>query len=275
MSAIAQPVSGSRSVAEAASVRAVDVSRTYRHENGRDLLAVDSVSLSVARSEFCSILGPSGCGKSTILMMMAGLYPTTSGQIFINETPVVGPFTDLGMVFQKDVLLDWRTVLNNVLLPIEIKRPPHTRAKETYRERALELLALVGLHDFASAYPEELSGGMRQRAAICRALVHDPPLLLMDEPFGALDALTRERLNLDLMRLTAESAKTVVFVTHSIEEAVLLSDQIVVLTPRPGKVLRSLPVDLPRPRSLATRADPGFHRLVNDIRDLFHSTGVI
>jgi NitT/TauT family transport system ATP-binding protein len=208
-------------------------------------------------------------------MMIAGLYAPTSGQILIDDVAVEGPFSDLGIVFQKDVLLDWRTVLNNVLLPMEVKRRMQAKAKETYRRRALELLSLVGLEDFANAYPEELSGGMRQRVAICRALIHDPPLLLMDEPFGALDALTRERLNLDFMHLTEASAKTVVFVTHNIEEAVLLSDQVVVLTPRPGNVLRSLRVELPRPRTLATRAEPTFHHLVNEIRDLFHSTGVI
>ena len=276
MSNSVQHVSGSRSSVAAAAVRVVDVSRTYRRERGGDLQAVDRVSMNVPNAEFCSILGPSGCGKSTMLMMIAGLYPPTSGQIFIGNVPVEAPFSDLGMVFQKDVLLDWRTVLDNVLLPIEIKRRTRSGAPPVpYRARALELLSLVGLQDFANAYPEELSGGMRQRAAICRALIHDPPLLLMDEPFGALDALTRERLNLDLMRLTAESAKTVVFVTHSIEEAVLLSDQIVVLTPRPGRVLRTVRVDLPRPRTLATRAEPAFHRLVDDIRNLFHSTGVI
>jgi NitT/TauT family transport system ATP-binding protein len=169
------------------------------------------------------------------------------------------------------VLLDWRTVLDNVLLPIEVKRRP----KGAYRERALELLELVGLGAFAGSYPHQLSGGMRQRVALCRALVPDPSLLLMDEPFGALDALTREKLNLDLMRLTTEAATTVVFVTHSIDEAVLLSDQIVLLTPRPGRVVRTMTVDLPRPRTLASRADPRFHRLVDEIRTELHAMGVL
>lgn len=262
---------GDPTTPSAASVRLDDVSRVYKGSGDGDLLAVDQVSLEIAPSEFCSILGPSGCGKSTLLMMIAGLYRTSSGQVFINDTPVNGPYTDLGIVFQRDVLLDWRTVLDNVLLPIEVKH----RSKDWYRKRATELLSMVGLSEFADAYPEQLSGGMRQRVAICRALVHDPPLLLMDEPFGALDALTREKLNLDLMRLTRESDKTVVFVTHSIDEAVLMSDRIMIMTPRPGKVLQILDIDLPKPRTIETRANPGFHALVHEIREAFHSMGII
>lgn len=261
---------GDQGASAAASVGLDAVSRVYKGDEG-DLLAVDQVSLEVAPSEFCSVLGPSGCGKSTLLMMIAGLYPTSAGQVFINGAPVNGPHTELGIVFQRDVLLEWRTVLDNVLLPVEVKH----LSKSRYRKRALELLSMVGLTEFANAYPEQLSGGMRQRVAICRALIHDPPLLLMDEPFGALDALTREKLNLDLMRLTTESNKTVVFVTHSIDEAVLMSDRLMVMTPRPGKVSRMLEVDLPKPRTLATRADPGFHALVSEIRDAFHSMGII
>jgi len=255
----------------AASVRLDEVSRLYKRGGNSDLLAVDRVSLEVFPAEFCSVLGPSGCGKSTLLMMIAGLYPTSSGRVFINDTLVNGPYTELGIVFQRDVLLDWRTVLDNVLLPIEVKG----LSKARYRERALELLNMVGLGEFAGAYPEQLSGGMRQRVAICRALVHDPPLLLMDEPFGALDALTREKLNLDLMRLTTESNKTMIFVTHSIDEAVLMSDRIVIMSPRPGKVTQVLEVDLPKPRTLETRADPHFHALVHKIREAFHSMGII
>jgi NitT/TauT family transport system ATP-binding protein len=252
-------------------VRLAAVSRAYPQEGGDDLLAVDRVSLDVAPARFCSVLGPSGCGKSTLLMMIAGLYRSTSGQVFVDEAPVDRPYAGLGMVFQRDVLLDWRTVLDNVLLPIEVRR----QSRRAYRERALALLDLVGLRAFAGAYPDQLSGGMRQRVALCRALIHDPSLLLMDEPFGALDALTREKLNLDVMRLLAESAKTVVFVTHSVDEAVLMSDQIVLLTPRPGRVVRTLAVDLPRPRTLETRADPRFHRLVGEIRAEIHAMGVL
>jgi NitT/TauT family transport system ATP-binding protein len=191
--------------------------------------------------------------------------------VLINGHVVTNPWGGVGMVFQRDVLLEWRSVLDNVLLPIEVKRWP----RREFRDQALALLDLVGLTEFASAYPDQLSGGMRQRVAICRALIHDPPLLLMDEPFGALDALTRERLNVDLLRLTTESAKTVLFVTHSIEEAVLISDQVVVMSPRPGRVLRAFNVDLPKPRNLATRSDARYHALVHEIREVFHSMGII
>ncbi len=239
----------------------------YELDTGENLQALRHLSVQVAASQFCSIVGPSGCGKSTLLMLIAGLYRPTGGRILIGRREVDGPWPDVGMVFQRDVLLDWRTVLDNVLLPVEIQRLPASR----YRDRAAALLDLVGLSGFAGTYPDQLSGGMRQRVAICRALIHDPPLLLMDEPFAAVDALTRERLNTDLLRLTLESPKTVVFVTHSIEEAVLLADQVAVMGPRPGEVLRTLPVDLPRPRGLDTRADPRFHGLVEEIRAVFHA----
>jgi NitT/TauT family transport system ATP-binding protein len=191
--------------------------------------------------------------------------------VLLNGEPVVGPYSNVGMVFQKDVLLDWRNVLDNVLLPIEVKR----LRRSSYQAKARSLLDLVGLGDFADAYPEQLSGGMRQRVAICRALVFDPPLLLMDEPFGSLDAMTREKLNLDLMRLTAESRTTVAFVTHSIDEAVLMSDRIFIMAPRPGRILRTIEVDINRPRTLATRAHARFHQLVTEIREVFHSMGII
>jgi NitT/TauT family transport system ATP-binding protein len=265
---------GVRTASAAASVEVDDLSMAYDRDerDGRDgLLALDRVRLSVAPSELCSIVGPSGCGKSTMLMLIAGLYRPTGGRVLINGHVVTKPWGGVGMVFQRDVLLEWRDVLDNILLPIEVKRWP----KKAFRDQARSLLELVGLADFASAYPDQLSGGMRQRVAICRALIHDPPLLLMDEPFGSLDALTREKLNVDLLRLTAESAKTVIFVTHSIEEAVLLSNQVVVMSPRPGRVLRTFKVDLPRPRNLATRADARYHGLVQEIRDVFHSMGII
>jgi NitT/TauT family transport system ATP-binding protein len=252
-------------------VRVVDLSHAYERDGETGLLALDRVSLSVGPGEFCAIVGPSGCGKSTLLMAVAGLYAPSAGNVFVNHTPVLAPYTDLGIVFQRDVLLEWRTVLDNVLLPVEIMR----FSKAAYRPRAEELLDLVGLREFATAYPAELSGGMRQRAAICRALVLDPPLLLMDEPFGALDALTREKLNMDLLRLTRDSRKTVVFITHDIDEAVLLADHVVVMGPRPGRVVRVLEIDLPRPRSLSTRIDMRFGQLVADIRQIFHSMGVI
>jgi len=253
-----------------ACVELKEVSMTYAGHPGPEVPALDGVTCTIPASQFCSIVGPSGCGKSTLLMVVAGLYRPSGGKVVINDEPVNGPWHGVGMVFQRDVLLEWRTVLDNVLLPIEVKRLPASK----FGERARWLLRLVGLDGFESSYPDQLSGGMRQRAAICRALIHDPQLLLMDEPFAAVDLLTREKLNLDLLRLTADSRKTVLFVTHSIEEAVLLSDQVVVMSPRPGTVLRRFEVDLPKPRSLESRSDPRFHRLVADIRNEFHSMGL-
>jgi NitT/TauT family transport system ATP-binding protein len=254
----------------ASTVSVVDVCKSYLRE-GRSQPAVDHASLEVAPGTFCSLVGPSGCGKSTLLMMIAGLYTPTSGTIRVDDTQVAGPIRDVGMVFQKDVLLEWRTVIDNVLLPIEVKRLP---VKE-YREKALALLELVNLRAYAQSYPDQLSGGMRQRVAICRALIHDPALLLMDEPFGALDALTREKLNFDLIALTAATKQTVVFVTHSIDEAVLMSDQIVVMTASPGRVFRTIPVAFDGPRTIETRAQPTYQRYVTEIREAFHALGVI
>lgn len=253
-----------------AAVEVDEVSMEYRLDTGEPLPALDRVRLSVPAGRFCSIVGPSGCGKSTLLMLIAGLYRPRAGRVVVGGRPVLSP-CHVGMVFQRDVLLDWRTVLDNVLLPVEVKRLPASH----YRDRARALLDLVGLTAFADTYPDQLSGGMRQRVALCRALVHDPPLLLMDEPFAAVDALTREKLHADLLRLTTESPKTVVFVTHSIEEAVLLADQVAVMGPRPGRVARMFPVDLPRPRDLATRADPRFHALVDEVRGVFHTMGLV
>ncbi|MGH7326974.1 MAG: ABC transporter ATP-binding protein [Polyangiaceae bacterium] len=253
-----------------APIQVVDVSKSYQR-GGALRPAVEHVSFDVRPGEFCSILGPSGCGKSTLLMMIAGLYPVTSGLIAVGGRPVAGPLGSVGMVFQRDVLLEWRSVLDNVLLPIEVKRLPI----RDYRERALELLDLVNLREYATAYPEQLSGGMRQRVSICRALIHEPPLLLMDEPFGALDALTREKINLDLLRLVGARAQSVIFVTHSIEEAVLMSDQIVVMTASPGRVLRTMRIEFEGPRSQKTRAHPRFQEFVTEIREALHSLGII
>ncbi|HTJ25330.1 MAG TPA: ABC transporter ATP-binding protein [Candidatus Limnocylindria bacterium] len=256
--------------ARAGAISVVDVCKSYVRE-GRERPAVDHASLEIAPGTFCSLVGPSGCGKSTLLMMIAGLYTPTSGTIRVDDAPVSGPVPGVGMVFQKDVLLEWRTVIDNVLLPIEVKHLP----LKAYREKALALLDLVNLRGYADSYPEQLSGGMRQRVAICRALIHDPALLLMDEPFGALDALTREKLNLDLIALTAQRGQTVVFVTHSIDEAVLMSDQIVVMTTSPGRVFRTLPVSFDGPRTMETRAEPRFLHYVTEIREAFHALGII
>lgn len=246
------------------------VSKEYRGARG-SVRALQDVSCDIERGEFVSVLGPSGCGKSTLLMMIAGLHPVSRGEIRIGGELVVRPYGELGIVFQQDVLMDWRTVLGNVLVQADFRKLPVSR----YRDRAAALLQSVGLEGFERNRPFELSGGMRQRVAICRALLHDPPLLLMDEPFGALDALTRERMGLDLQQVWRGSEKTVVFVTHSIDEAVFLSDRVVVMTPRPGHIREILPIDLARPRGLEIRESPEFHELVNHIHNTFKEIGIL
>ena len=233
---------------------------------GATLRALDGVRLSIREGEFVSILGQSGCGKSTLLKLTAGVMPSSEGEIRIAGKRVDGPFSDLGMVFQSPVLLEWRTVFANVMLPIEILGTDRTAGAD----RAGALLTMVGLAGFERLYPTELSGGMQQRVAICRALVTDPPLLLMDEPFGALDALTRDVMAAELLRIWDETRKTIVFVTHSIDEAVLLSDRVVVMTPRPGRVNRVVDIDLPRPRDVDVRYGPRFVELSQQLRDLIY-----
>jgi NitT/TauT family transport system ATP-binding protein len=254
----------------AATITVDGVSKYYETAD-EDVHAVQDVSLTVGSGEFVSLLGPSGCGKSTLLLMLAGLVEQTMGDIEIDGNEVDGPYTDLGIVFQEPVLLDWRKVLPNLLIQAEMRG----LRKQAYVERARELLELVGLETFEDRFPYELSGGMRQRVAICRALLHDPPLLLMDEPFGALDALTRDQLNVDLQSIWMGSAKTVVFVTHSIPEAVFLSDRVVVMSPRPGKVEEILEIDLPRPRPLSIRETPEFGRYTSEIQRVFNTLGII
>lgn len=246
------------------------VSKSFRGRSG-ELQAVQDVSLAIAPGEFVSLLGPSGCGKSTILTMLAGLMPPTSGSVTIDGEPVRGPIDELGIVFQRDVLLEWRTVLDNVMLPIQVKR----LNRQEYAPRAQELLELVGLQAFAKSYPHELSGGMRQRVAICRALIHSPRLLLMDEPFAALDALTREQLGADLLRIHSRYKPTVLFITHSIDEAVLLSDRVLLLSPRPARVVQEFKVDLAWPRSTATRRQPSYLSLVAGVRTAMEENGAL
>lgn len=231
--------------------------------------ALRDINLAVGEGEFISLVGPSGCGKSTLLRVVAGLRPMTSGTVVVGGVPVTKPIPKVGMVFQAAVLLKWRSILDNVLLPAELAG---LNARD-YRTRALELLELVGLGDFSGKRPNELSGGMQQRVALCRALLLDPPLLLMDEPFGALDAMTRDDMNLELLRVWGETGgsegrKTILFVTHSIPEAVFLSDRVVVMSPRPGRVAEVLDINLPRPRSVETRASAEFGKYSLDIYDL-------
>ena len=212
--------------------------------------ALDDVSLRVGRNEFVTLVGRSGCGKSTLLRMIAGLQKPTSGTVTVGGKAVEKPRQDVSFMFQKAALLPWRTVLDNVMLPVEILRLD----KDTHRRRAHELLELVGLAGFEKRLPRELSGGMQQRVSLCRSLIQNPDVLLMDEPFSALDALTREELSVELQRIKMEQETTIVFVTHSIEEAVLLADRVVVLSPRPGRLRQIIEVDIPRPRTLGHNA---------------------
>lgn len=229
------------------------------------LVALRNVSLSVSAGEFVSILGPSGCGKSSLLRLAAGLVAPTEGRLFLSGVPVTAPSPKVGVVFQQPALLPWRTVLGNVLVPVRalgLDRAYH-------RRRAGELLELVGLRDFARHYPAELSGGMRQRAGIARGLIHDPAILLMDEPFAALDQMTRERMMGELRRIWRTTGKSVLFITHSIAEAVFLSDRIVVMSPRPGRVADQVVVDLPRERALDILEDPAFVSISARLRATF------
>ncbi|CAN5353302.1 ABC transporter ATP-binding protein [soil metagenome] len=223
-------------------VSITNVSRLFRTRQGTTE-ALRGIDLEIADGEFVALLGPSGCGKSTLLTLIAGLDTPTSGEIRMYGKKQSGPNTAAGFVFQKDLLLDWRSALSNVLIQFEMRGKRPGRAEIA---RARELLAMVGIEQFADAHPFQMSGGMRQRVAICRALVHDPRLLLMDEPFGALDAITRERLNLELAEIAARSRKTVVFVTHSVEEAVFLADRVIVLSPRPGVIHAEIVISLSR-----------------------------
>ncbi len=246
------------------------VSQVFRRGRA-ETHALDGIDLAIRAGEFIAIVGPSGCGKSTLLRIVAGLIRPTAGRVTIGSRTVDGPHTDLGIVFQQPVLLDWRNVLDNVLMQVEMRSLP----RQNFAERAKALLHQVGLGDFQDRLPHELSGGMQQRASIVRALIHDPPLLLMDEPFGALDALTREQMRLDLEAIWLSSRKTVIFITHSIDEAVLLADRVVVMSPRPGRIERIITVDLPRPRGLEARRARFFTEATEQITSIFLERGVL
>jgi len=266
----ALPSSGGDPGGDSGYVELRGVAKTYRRA-GRETHALDPIDLTIRAGEFLAIVGPSGCGKSTLLRIVAGLHLASAGETRVAGRIVDRPQTDLGVVFQQPVLLDWRTAIDNVLVQIEL-RGLDPRA---YRDRALRLLDQVGLAEFADRYPHELSGGMRQRVAIARALIHDAPLLLMDEPFGALDALTREQMRLDLEALWLATRKTVLFITHSIDEAVLLADRVVVMSPRPGRIERVFEPALPRPRGLEARRSREFTDTAQAITDIFLARGVL
>ena len=242
--------------------------KTYRTRRGDLVRAVEDVTLDIAENEFVTLVGPSGCGKSTLLKLVAGLTPATGGSIHVRDTLVRDPFPDVGIVFQHPVLLPWRSVLDNVLFSADMLGLD----AKGYRARALELLALSGLAGFETRLPRELSGGMQQRVAICRALLPDPSLLLMDEPFGALDAMTREELGLELLRIWEARRKTILFVTHSIPEAILLADKVVVMTPGPGRIARVITIDLPRPRTVELEFDAKFKTYSDEVRGLIFAS---
>ncbi|MDF2643765.1 MAG: cmpD 1 [Pseudomonas sp.] len=241
-----------------------NVDLTYQTRRGQ-IDALSGVNLTIEDGEFVAVLGPSGCGKSTILKLAAGLLRSSAGEITIAGRSIDGPSRRTGVVFQKPNLLPWKTVLNNVLLPARTLGLPAAEA----RERAEALLELVGLAPFANDYPFELSGGMQQRVGIARMLLHDPALLLMDEPFAALDALSREALTLELQRIWSQQKKSVLFITHSIQEAVFLADRVLVMSPRPGRIIDEVTIRLPRPRTLETLVDPAFTTICQHLRRHF------
>ena len=244
-------------------IEAEKVNKFYRTLNGT-VHALEDVSFTVSKGEFVVIVGPSGCGKTTLLKIVAGLLPFESGKVKINGVPLNGPSKSMGLVFQKPVLFKWQKVIDNVLAPIELMG----LRKKDYYDRALELLKLTKIEEFKNKYPDQLSGGMQQRVSICRALIHDPDFLLMDEPFGALDAITRDKMGFDLLNIWEKKKKTILFVTHSIPEAIFLADRITVLGQRPAKVLEIIRVDLSRPRDLSMKGSKTFGDYTLRLHDL-------
>jgi NitT/TauT family transport system ATP-binding protein len=251
-----------------ASVRIQRVAKSFRSVSGQTVEALTPIDIDIAEGEFVSIVGPSGCGKTTLLRIVAGIEKSFSGAVKVGGEDVRGPRRDVGTVFQRSELLEWRTIRRNILLPAEIQRRPAAAAQDL----ADELLEASGLAQFADSYPHELSGGMQQRAAIARALVVEPAVLLLDEPFGALDAMTRERMNLYLAQVCERRSISAMLITHSFEEAVLLSDRVIVLSERPGRVVASIAIDLPKPRSVTTMGLPRFQELTQELRSWFIET---
>ena len=252
-------------MAPSLAVRIASLKKSYG-----DLEAIRDVSFDVHEGEFLSVLGPSGCGKSTLLMMIAGVTAPSAGEVRVKDAVVSGPRREVGVVFQSPVLLPWRTVLHNVLFPIELLRLPRAQ----YLPRAVELLRMAKIEEYATMLPRQLSGGMRQRVAICRALVHNPAILLMDEPFSALDAITRDEMGVELLRIWQANRKTVIFVTHSIREAAFLSDRVLVMGRRPAMIVDDVSIDLPRPRHIAMTEDEAFNRLVRHLRKAIEASHV-
>jgi len=259
-----RPIHTQQSAPPARTVYKIErLSKTYARNS---LVAIQDVHLEIHKGEFVSVIGSSGCGKSTLLKIMAGLMPPTTGRVVLEGKPVVGPRPDIGMMFQQATLLPWKTTLENVLMPIEIREGRNAAKAAT--GKAMDLLRLVGLGEFSDVYPGELSGGMAQRASICRMLISDPAMLLLDEPFSALDELTRDFMNMELQRICLERGATAFLVTHSLAEAVILSDRILVMKARPGHVVEDIIIDLPRPRTLDMINTTRFGEIVSHIRDL-------
>jgi NitT/TauT family transport system ATP-binding protein len=244
----------------------IDLGKRFRTQDGGEVHALDRISLEIRTGEFLSLVGPSGCGKSTLLRILSGLETADEGRVLHRSTAVSGPLKGIGMVFQQPTLLPWRNVLDNVLLPLELTGED----RRAYLSRARELLSTVGLKDFERRYPSELSGGMQQRVGICRALIRQPKVLLMDEPFAALDMLTRDEMAIELLRICRLQPVTVVFVTHSIGEAVLLSDRVAVMSPRPGRLQRLIDIDLPKPRDAQTESSSRYAHHVQLIKSLIY-----
>jgi NitT/TauT family transport system ATP-binding protein len=250
-------------------IRFVDVGHQFQTREGQDLNALEGVCLDILPGEFVSIVGPSGCGKTTLLRLVAGLLAPTSGKVSVGGIEVRAPRPDVGLVFQQALLLPWFSVMRNVLLPVDVQG----RRIADYRERAGDLIKMVGLAGFEKRLPSELSGGMQQRVALARALVHDPKILLMDEPFAALDAMTRETMNVELQRIWAREHKTVLFVTHGITESAFLSDRVVIMTPRPGRVAVIIDIPFVRPRTAQLLGTPEFAAVAAQIREAFDVSG--
>ena len=249
-------------------IRGVGVRKTYRTQDG-EVETLKPLDFDIRAGEFVSVVGPSGCGKSTLMKMVAGLLPISGGELELSGKAVRGPQTDVGIVFQSALLLPWRRVIDNILLQAEIRNLPMAAA----RERAHALIEMAGLQGFEQKYPWQLSGGMQQRVAILRALLHDPSVLLMDEPFGALDAMTRERMNLELQRIWLTAKKTVLLITHSIPEAIFLSDRVFVMSERPGRIVQVYDIDLPRPRPLDVMGTEAFAGYARQLRAHFYAQG--
>lgn len=239
--------------------------------HGQPVTALEDVVLSANDGEFVSIVGPSGCGKSTLLKIISGLLPHSSGDVLVNGQPVTGPTSSIGIVFQSPLLMPWRNILDNVLVQIDMKG----LSRNDYREKARGLLKMVGLSAFEDAYPFQLSGGMQQRVGICRALVHSPQLLIMDEPFGALDAMTREQMMVELQRIWMGQKTTILFITHSLSEAIFLSDRVVVMGPRPGRVVGEFVIDVPRPRRIRDERSPIFAEYADQVRTCLEASGAL